>query len=170
MSFKRDEKIEMAGYNEVIKPFLISQGITSVFLHYSNNKLIQELQKRDIDIIIEVNNETRFISLKVVQGLYDNIFCETVSNDKTKSPGWLTYSDAEEMYYLMREGNEFRLLIFYVKTLRELFIKNEALYPIAYGENKGYTTTGVLIPISDFGDQLIDTGIGELKYEQTAEV
>ena len=170
MSFKTDNKLELAGYQEIILPMLIKGKFHPLFIHYGNDEIANELQRRDIDMLVNMGNETRSVSLKVVTSLYDNIFCETISNVNTGLQGWLHYSAATEMYYLMREGKQYRLLIFYLSTLREIFIKNETLYPVAYGENKSYKTRGVLIPISDFGTDLYDTGILVEEHEPNRKI
>jgi hypothetical protein len=78
-----------------------------------------------------------------------------------KTKGWVEYSIADQVFYLMMSGHSFRLLVFGLSDLQTVYCKyleNKTLYKEAFGENVGYRTHGILVPISDIPDVIIFEG------------
>lgn len=79
---------------------------------------------------------------------YGNLFIETVSNAKTKAPGWARKCAAVKMsIYIPREG------LFYMFKVQELFARIREWfykYPTRVASNEGYSTRGICVPRNVF--------------------
>lgn len=166
MIFEDDLRIEEEGYNKVIRPYLQSIGLDSVFIRYSSkqqNVLFNYFNKtRDIDFITDTGKTNYTISLKVVQHIYNQIFFETVKNTFTQAKGWAYYSQADYLFYLMLDEGQhsnFKLIITDFKLLRNLDLSS---YKTAFGKTTSksgkllYKTEGKLIPLKDFKHKVIN--------------
>lgn len=156
---------ETAFFNNVFAPIMKSYGLKVVFVHPSSvafagsliKRVFNSLQKNgDIDAIYDDGVTNTAISLKVRNIDYSDIFFETVSNTIKKTPGWGIYSQADKIWYAMRQvshfDDDYRIIIFSPTVIREL---NLSVYPIKYGKTTiessiAYRTEGVVIPLSDF--------------------
>jgi len=156
--FSDDLKIEEQCYEKIIKPDLLSKGINSIFVRYSEDvhmvyKLLQK--KNDIDIIADDGIANWTISLKTVRNIYPYIFFETIKNTTTGEEGWGYYTKADMVYYVMLENGKFenyKIVKFRPNNVQCLPMKE---YKVRYGEthdNAGtllYKTKGRLIPVKD---------------------
>lgn len=80
-----------------------------------------------------------------------NAFVETISVDSQGVPGWAHTCRADFiMYYLPLDG---LIYVFRPRRMRKLIPKWEKKYPTrptSKGQNKGYNTHGILVPLREF--------------------
>lgn len=156
-SFSKDEQLEKNCYNKIIAPLFEKMSVKHIFIRYNSLDALKEIQKSaDVDIITDDHNTNSSISLKTVRKTYSNLFIETVKNTNTDKPGWIHYTKADSIYYVMlnnfKEGTnenwtEYQICIFDPWEIRELISKKD--YKIGYGNTGFYSSQGVLVPLSD---------------------
>lgn len=95
LEFRKSKAI---GTNEEIrvKNTLESRGLKVIDLTDS-----EEFRKKDIDFLVQKGNEEAFIEVKADRRMGDtgNICVELVTNIKNKSEGWLSYCEADYIFY-----------------------------------------------------------------------
>lgn len=78
-----------------------------------------------------------------------NLFLETISVDTQGKPGWVHTCRADFIFYAAL-GNQ-RILVFRPETLRQALPGLKVLFretKTSAGQNKGYNTHGVIVPLA----------------------
>lgn len=76
-----------------------------------------------------------------------NAFVETVSVDTTNKPGWAHSSQADYLIYYV-PGDDLIYIIAFTRLRSNL--SRWRTYPTKRIPNKGYNTTGILVPLREF--------------------
>ncbi|SHF74073.1 hypothetical protein SAMN02745218_02986 [Desulfofundulus australicus DSM 11792] len=107
------------------------QGIDRIFVNRETGKVLKVEYKTDYQA-----------------GRTGNAFLETVSVDTEGKKGWVYTSKADYLLYFVVED----LLIYAIrfKTLRRLFPTWLKKYRTGKAVNEGYTTHGLLVPLTEF--------------------
>lgn len=80
-----------------------------------------------------------------------NAFVETISVDTTHTPGWAFTCQADYIFYYL--PLESRIYVYVPATLQSVLKDWQKRYPTcstSKGQNKGYKTHGVLVPLREF--------------------
>jgi hypothetical protein len=103
------------------------------------------------DRCLYLGERTHWIEYKSgIQTFYTgNVFLETISVDTTNKPGWVYTCQADAIVYAALLNK--RLLFFRPATLREKIEDLKRRFPEVKtnkGQNNGYNTHGVIVPLS----------------------
>jgi len=164
VEFKEAKEKEERFFKKFFYPRMVKAGIPVTYLrHNRNNKknsaqeLINLLQKKDVDCILDTWTGNVTVSLKVVRKLWKNIFFEMVSNDKKGTPGWGKYCEADIVCYAMpldKDKKRYRMHLFNIEDVKALdvlkFPKAFAQTPVNKDRTKTYMSEGRLIPLDLF--------------------
>lgn len=96
------------------------------------------------------NNETYFVEYKSgIQTYYTgNIFLETISVDSNDTPGWVYTCQANYIFYATLLNH--KILVFLPDKLRAEIEELKTKFRVvktSKGQNEGYNTHGVLVPL-----------------------
>lgn len=97
-------------------------------------------------------NEHYFVEYKSgIQTFYTgNVFLETISVDSQNKPGWVYTCQAHYIFYAALLNH--KILVWLPDDLRSKIEMLKQLYTVTKtrkGQNKGYNTHGVIIPLAD---------------------
>jgi hypothetical protein len=103
-SFEYCQRIEEQGY-ELVKPYLGQNFDEYVYVNtVERNELVSAFQQNFGDLIVKKNKALFFIDLKTeTEDKYGNLFLETWSNKKRRTPGWFPPEvgvKADFVYYI----------------------------------------------------------------------
>lgn len=108
-------------------------------------------QRQGIDRVIHLSNgKTLYVDEKKRDRVYDDFFLEYVSVDRTRAPGWMEKDlSIDYLAYAFMPTRRCYLLPWLM--LRRAWLAHKELWMDTYqhkpGENDGYVTWGVCVPI-----------------------
>lgn len=111
------------------------------------------------DRIFTKGGHSHFVEYKSgIQTYYTgNVFLETISVDRDNVPGWVYSSRADHVIYAALLNG--RILIFHPARLRgviEVLKRQFREVKTSYGQNRGYNTYGVIVPLAYAVEHLVD--------------
>lgn len=122
----------------------------------------EERQLKLGDRIFEKDRQRYYVEYKADESASrtGNAFVETISVDTDNIPGWAYTCKADYIFYYLPLDK--RIFIFTPHTLQSalnVWQKQYPTRPTSKGQNKGYNTHGVLVPLREFGkraDKVMD--------------
>lgn len=121
---------------------------------YEIEHATREEQRRGIDRYFthRATGERRAVDYKADWRAHQtgNAFIETVSVDTVAKAGWAVASESEVILYYLPQTRV--LYVVFLAQLRRWLPLWMELFPAAKAQNEGYSTHGVLIPISELED------------------
>lgn len=155
-AYSMEEQMDVSDLGiEVVTNYLLKHPNVSKIHNVENNKVFQ---KKDIDLLIKINERWCSIEVKCDTYTSGNLYFETISNINKNTLGCLIYSEADFLFYYFEKIN--RLYILPMKRFRKWFIENKSMFKKKNPSTKGpngnifYMSEGYVIPLALIENQI----------------